>query len=201
MLDTHAINEILNTEAGQKLTRRYQEEKAEARMQRVNERAELRTQRGESLKPLTEELTKVSRDVENAQAMLKQAEEKHRIVQAKHSQIKASYDSRITRIERELVQTAPREIDRFIESLRDDIDKLRRAGISSRQEPTGRTYASGVAEMCGFSNAKSLERRLQAMRDAITTAERYKLTACDSLQDQLDQLVEKLPPVVMEEVQ
>jgi hypothetical protein len=55
--------------------------------------------------------------------------------------------------------------------------------------------------MCGFSNAKSLERRLQAMRDAITTAERYKLTACDNLQDQLDQLVEKLPPVVMEEVQ
>jgi len=201
MLDTHAINEILNTEAGQELTRQYREEKAEARRKKVNERAELRTQRGEAMKPLAEELTKASRAVENAQGMLKQAEEKHRIAQAKHNQIKSSYDARITRMERELIQTAPSEIDQCIQSLRSNIDKLCRAGISSRQEPTGRTYNSGVAEMRGISNAKPLERRLQAMRDAISTAERYKLTACDDLQDQLDQLIEKLPPVTMEEVQ
>jgi hypothetical protein len=189
-MENAMIDEIMQSEAGQELVRRYQQDKRQQRREQFQALAELRARRGEARKPLLEKLGRTRQAVEAAQSSLKQAEEDR--------QVQESFDAQIRRIERELVTTAPTEIDAFIQSLWDEIEALRQNGTASRQEPTEKIYATGELEMRRLSNQRSLERRMAALRETAAVAEKYKLQDIEDLQERLDALVADLPPVAME---
>lgn len=201
MMQTAMMNEMLDTDAGRELARQYQANKLAERQAIADEIDAVRKQRGVEVTPLSDAQKTAMKAVGAAQQALRAAEERHCITQAKYQRVKAGFDARIKRLEKELVQSAPEEIDAFIQSLQDEVEEIRRSGTTTNSEPTGKSYVdSGKPVMRHFSNAKSVDCRMRATREAIDTAESYKRKVLVDLSDRLRQLRDDLPPVVMEEV-
>jgi len=195
------IDEMMDTEAGRELARQHQANKLAERQAIADQIGTVRKQRGIEVTPLSEAEKKALATVEAAEKSLQDAKEKHRLAQAKHQKAKAASDARISSLERELVQTAPDEIDAFIQSLRDEVEEIRQNGPTTRSEPTGRTFVdSGRPVMRHFSNSRSVDCRMRAIREAISTAEGFKRQVLGDLDDRLMQLRDDLPELVMEQL-
>ena len=196
-----AINEMMNTDAGRELARQHQANKLAERKAIADQIGTVRKQRGIEVTPLSEAEKKAMVAVETAEKTLQDAREKHRLAQAKHQKARAASDGRISSLERELVQSAPGEIDAFIQSLRDEVEEIRQKGPTTRSEPTGKVYAdSNKPVMRHFSNSRSVDRRMRAIREAICTAEGFKRQALGDLDERLMQLRDNLPELVLEKL-
>ena len=196
-----AITEMLDTDAGRELARQHQANKLAERQAIADQIGTARKQRGIEVTPLSEAEKAAMATVEAAENTLQDARDKHRLAQAKHQQARAKSDARISSLERELVQSAPGEIDAFIQSLWDEVEEIRKKGPATRSEPTGRFYAdSNKPVMRHFSNSRSVASRMHAIREAVVTAEGYKRQALGDLDERLMQLRDDLPELVMEQL-
>jgi predicted KAP-like P-loop ATPase len=195
------MNEMMDTDAGRELARQYQVNKLAERQAIADEIIAVRNPRGVETTPLSDAQKAALEAVETAQQALEVAEERHRLAHAKHLQVKARFDARSKTLEKTLIQSAPEEIDVFIRSLRDEVEEIRRNGITMNSEPTGKVYVdSSKPVMRHFSNASSIDRRMRAIRQAIDTAEGYKREALDDLDVRLRELRDGLPELVVEQV-
>lgn len=171
-MESAIMNEMLDTDAGRELARQYQSNKLAERQAIADEIDAVREQRSVEVTPLADAQNAATEAVEVAQQTLKAAEEKCRIAQSKHQQAKASYEARIKSLEKELFLSAPEEIDVFVQSLWNEVEDIRKKGVTTHSEPTGKTYVdSGKPVMRHFSNAKSVDSRMSAIRQAIDTAQ------------------------------
>ena len=196
-----AINEMMDTDAGRELARQHQANKLAERQAIADQIGTARKQRGVEVTPLSEAEKAAMVAVEAAEKALRDAKEKHRLAQAKHQKAKAASDARIKSLEKELIQTAPGEIDVFIQSLRDEIEEIRQKGPTTRSEPTGDVFVeSGKPVMKYFSNSRSVDRRMRAIREAIGIAEGFKRQVLGDLDERLMQLRNDLPELVMEQL-
>lgn len=105
------------------------------------------------------------------------------------------------RLEESLRTTADPKILEFIDRMEGDRLALRGWNIASSLEPTGTIDQSTGAEiMTRYSEAMSLRRRLQGLRDAAESARALQLRVGVDLEKCLSDINEGVPVIAMEEV-
>ena len=174
------IEQLLNTKTGQKLVNDFNVEQDKQRSDLFIELEALRKKRDADLPPLNRTLEQATVDCDEAQRVLELAQATKHTASVKVSQAKAGYSSQVTRIEKEMMLSAPPEIDTFCESLQEEATKLRSTAIKS---PPNMVYTTSV-------NA-----RVSAIRDAADKANKLKLVDVADISSELQKLYDALPPM------
>lgn len=186
MQSSESLSDFLSTPFAQEAMARHERQQAEHRQSLRDEIVAIKARRGDELRPLEAEATTAKAEVERTRQALDQAEQLARQIEAKIYQVKQHADGKVRRLERELVKSAPAELDEFIAEMRGEIDDLRARGISHDETRT---------------NRPSVEARLAACRKAISEAERLKLHVVDDLSDRLGWLRRELPAIIMQKIE
>ena len=173
------ITQLLNTKAGKKLANEYQAEQDQERTDLFTELDVLRKKRDASLPGLNRALSKATADCVELTSKLESAKIRERTATAKLQQAKSSHASHVVLINKELMKSAPPEIDKFCESLHEEAHHLRSNAITS-------PFDSGYTQ--------SVNARATAIRETITEANKLKLVAGD-IRTSLEQLHDALPAV------
>lgn len=101
-----------------------------------------------------------------------------------------SLDAGIRDHQRELERTADPQIDAFIVELDGLAKKTRKRSIETRQE--GKIFFGGGSEKL-FSTRPAMQRRLEAIRDAIGEAERLKLEVGADVEARIGEIRDAIP--------
>ena len=173
---------IFNTDKRQQIVNADNSQN-ESRAVMVEEIADLKTERADKIRPLTSDLQRATTAVEDAQQQLLLAKAQQHTADSKLRQVIHTTASQISRIEKELVATAPEVINTFCDELNEDARKLRSKGVTK----TGKK-----------SNIKSFNVLLSAMREAIIEAEKLKLLAVPDTASRLQALRTGLPAITMQ---
>lgn len=177
------LDNLLNSETGKQLVKTYHSELHENRIQLLDEIASLKQQRNDELTPLNIALDQAASDCVEAQTKLEAAKIRERTADSKVRQAKGAYSIHLTRVEKELIATAPESIDTFCAELKEEIRELQNVGITR----TGK-----------LSNARSITLRLEALRGAVNAAQALKLTVVDDIEVEFQQLRDALPLIRMQ---
>ena len=177
------IEELLSTTPGKALVKSYQAEQQQKRTDLFTELDTIKDQRNTELQTLNIALTKTQTDCDKAQQAFELAQATKHTASVKVSQAKAGYSSQVTRIEKEMMLSAPPEIDTFCESLQEEATKLRSTAIKS---PPDMVYTNSV-------NA-----RISTIRDTADKATKLKLVDVADIGSTLQALRAGLPAIVMQ---
>ena len=174
------ITQLLNTKAGKKLANDYQAEQDQERTNLFTELDTLKQKRDAELPGLNSVLDKAITACTEAQTKLESAKVRERIANEKVVKAKASYSSHVVRINKELMKSAPPEIDKFCESLQEEAQHLRSNAITS-------PFDSGYTQ--------SVNSRATAIRDVTDKANKLKLESVGDISTELKRLYDALPAV------
>lgn len=149
----------------------------------VSDIVNIKSERNNELKPLNLALDKATADCVELTAKLEAAKIRERTANSKLRQAKGVYSIQVTRIEKELMATAPESIDIFCAELQEEMRELRNKGVSKSLNKT---------------NAISLTLRIESMRKAIDKAGKLKLLAVTDLDNRLKSLRASIPALYMQ---
>ena len=174
------IEELLNSDTGQQLVKTYHAEQQQKRTDLFAELDTLKQRRDASLPGLESALSKATADCVELTSKFESAKVCERIANEKVVKAKASYSSQAARINKELMQSASPEIDKFCESLQEEAQHLRSNAITS---PFNQAYTVSVNQ------------RVSAIRDTTDKANKLKLSPVSDLSGAIQQLYDSLPAV------
>lgn len=174
---------FINTTQGREAFDAYQVEKLKQHTALFDDIAALKQKRNDELKPLNAAHDVATKQCNTARHAIVHAEHVRRTAEGKVVQLTASYKHRIARIENQMRNTAPPAIDIFCTELKEEAQELRDRGIARAHKQ---------------SNAKSLNARLLAICNAISTAQAMKVKAVADITTELQQLRSALPAVIMQ---
>ena len=177
------IEQLLNTKAGKQLANDYQAEQDQERTDLFTELDTIKDQRNTEMQTLNLALDKTQTNFDTAQSRLKEAEKHKYAASNKVNHMKADYKNQVDRIIRQLKTSAPPEIDTFCAELREEIRELQSGGITR----------SGKK-----SNARTINLRLEGLREVISEAQALKLQAIPDIEDRLQALRAGLPAITMQ---
>ena len=175
------IEQLLNTPAGQQLAKDFNAEQDKQRSDLFNELDSIKQRRNSELSELNRSLEQATSACVAASAKMEAVKIRERTATAKLQQAKGSYSSQVARINKELMKSAPPQIDTFCESLHDEATKLRSTAIKT---PPDMVYTNSV-------NA-----RVSAIRDLVDKSTKLKLVDVADIGSTLQALRAGLPAIV-----
>jgi hypothetical protein len=200
--DKQVINRLVQSEAGQKAKQAILRDMTAERMNLKAQAETLRKERGKQLRELNDAAAVAQQHLEAARKTLTAAELEHRQAAQAQGQTRAHYDARITKLERQLLETAPAVIDDFIGWLADQEHDCRETEITERAQKTDppkiNTHTDEAVREY-WNDGASLQERMAAIRNARAEADGLKglILDADDIQQRLDALRESLPAVEM----
>jgi len=199
--DDAIVKKLVESEAGRKAAAAIQRDWTSERMNMRAQIEVLKRERGELSRTHADDVEATRKRMEAARAALTKTDTEHRQAVITQKQTRAHFDARIKALEGKLRATAPQAISDFIEWLGDEESLCKETGIIEHATPTDKinTFTSELIKQY-FSNAKSLDARLKAIRAARAEAGTLKarILEGDDLQQRLDSLRDSLPVVAMQ---
>ena len=125
------IEQLLHTKAGKQLVNDFNVEQDKQRSDLFVQMDRIKEQRNSELQTLNLALTKAQTNCDKAQQALELAQATKHTATVKVTQAKAGYSSQVVRIQKEMMLSAPPEIDTFCKSLQEEATKLRSTAIKS----------------------------------------------------------------------
>jgi len=162
------------------LGKQIHDEQQAQRAELFAEKDSLTKQRANELRPLSRALDKASKECDKARAEFGMATAHERTATANVNHVKASYKHRISRLENQLIKTAPPEIDEFCAELEDEVTMLCSSGFSRGES----------------SDYKRVNARLIAIRKAIAEAQALKIKPVTDILNELEAIRDALPAVI-----
>ena len=200
--DKQVISRLVSSEAGQKAKQAILRDMTAERIALKGQAEMLRKERGKQLRGLNDAAAATEQHLAMARKALTKAEQEHRAATQAQAQRKAHYTARITKLERQLLETPPAAIDDFLTWLADQEHDCRETEITERAQKTDppkiNTHTDEAVREY-WNDGASLQERMAAIRNARAEADGLKglILDTDDLQQRLDALRESLPAVEM----
>ena len=197
LMDTLKIDLFSKTPTGRALAAEIEASEKASRESLVAQRDQLLAEQAETLGRLRKKHIAAQDAFDKAKAACDAAAAKLTAAKTERSSADYGFERRLTKLETALQETAPAEVDRFIESLRGEIAKLN-TGINEKAE-TG-TNAFGHTVQRWMTNRPTTERRCEFLTKAIEAVNEMRFALLDGpeLADKLDDLVANAPAVKFE---
>jgi SMC interacting uncharacterized protein involved in chromosome segregation len=194
------LERLVTSDAGKQAAADLLREATAERIKLTADIEKLKRERGEQRAMLSAETTAMRAKLDTARTALTKAESAYNAAAQKEATTVGQYDGRIQRLEARLLATAPGSISAFITEMDDLASEAKATVALERRRPTDKinTHNGNLIHEV-WTNAASLRERLDAIRNAITEAQKLKtrVLADDVLAERLDELRDSLPPVEM----
>lgn len=191
---------FLKTKAGAELISEHENEQSAIRKQLVAELERLTEDRQSKIPAETERIEAARTKHEAATAKAEQARSALQAAIAERSRTNFEYDRQVSQIQNQLRETCDPAIDEFIENMKALGDSERLTPIDVEEQPTWDPRRIQQRFKRTASNHGSIIRRLEAIGAAINAAESLRLSPAVNVAEELEQLRQGLPAIVMEPV-